>query len=339
MKDKLISILKRVLGTVALPLVMYFIVMILCYSNGKNRVFDRMWIPILPNIAVSIACAMGIGLQFKNGRFDFSGGAIMLLASILAGNLAIRAGSNILLMCLLCVVFCVALSLAVGLFYIKARVPIIITTIGFALLYESITCLIFGGTGINILSNMTLNKFARYPLALIPLIAAVALYAVYSYLLKSGRQATLLANNQQSAVNIGINENKNVLVSYLFSGMIFGCAAIIWIAKAKHDAAYTSMATVGELFNNILPVFIGLMVAKFCGDTIGVIVGSVTLCLLSYGLTAVFSNNLGTAIASICMGVFILLINVISAQGHQVLKTIGHIFAMSAKKRGKTDEN
>ena len=35
---------------------------------------------------ISISCAMGIGLQFKNGRFDFSGGAIMLLSAIIAGR-------------------------------------------------------------------------------------------------------------------------------------------------------------------------------------------------------------------------------------------------------------
>lgn len=333
MKKNALRILKRVVGTFALPVIMYFIVMWLCYANGKQKVFDRMWIPIIPNIAVSISCALGIGLQFKNGRFDFSGGAIMLLSAIIAGNVAVRAGNNMLLMCLLCVGCCVGLSLIVGLFYIKARVPIIITTIGFALLYESITCLIFGGTGINILTNMTLNQFARYPTVLYPLGVAIAIYAIYSYLTTTGRQATLLSNNQQSAVNIGINENKNVMISYLFSGLIFGFATIIWIAKAKHDAAYTSMATVGELFSNILPVFIGLMVAQFCGDTIGTVVGSITLCLLSYGLTAVFANNLGTAISNICMGAFILLINVVSAQGGNVLKVIGKVFAHSMKKK------
>ena len=332
MAKKIANILKRIGGTLMLPVAMYLIVMVLCYSNGKAKVFDRMWIPIIPNIAVSIGCAMGIGLQFKNGRFDFSGGAIMLLSAIIAGHMAIKAGNNMFLMCLLCVVCCVALSLIVGLFYVKARVPIIITTIGFTLLYESITCLIFGGTGINIITNMTLNKVARYPTVLLPLAAVILLYAVYSYLTTSGRQSKLLANNQQAAAHIGINENKNVIISYIFSGLIFGFATIIWIAKAKHDAAYSSMATVGELFSNILPVFIGLMVAGFCGDTIGTIVGSITLCLLSYGLTAVFSNNLGTAISNICMGIFILLINVVSAQGRNMLKAIGKVFAKSARR-------
>lgn len=326
MKKNLVSALKRIGGTLMLPVIMYLAMMWLCYANGKMYFgTDKMWRTLIVDIAVSISCAMGIGLQFKNGRFDFSGGAIMLLSAIIAGNIARNMDNNLGLMVVLCVVCCVAFSLLVALFYVLARVPIIITTIGFALLYESITCLVFDGTGINIISNMTLRKFATYPAVIWPLIGVIALYAIYSYLTTSGRQATLLANNQQSAVNIGIKENRNVIVSYVFSGLIFGLATVIWIAKAKHDAAYSSMMTVGQLFSNILPVFIGLMLARFCGDTIGIIMGSITLCLLSYALNAVFASTLGSAISNICMGSFILIINVVNAQGRNTLKAIGKL--------------
>jgi len=209
-------------------------------------------------------------------------------------------------------------------FYVFGRIPIVITTIGFALLYESITCLIFGGRGINIVSNMTLRLFSTYPWVLAPMVLAIAVYAFYSYCTVSGKQARLLANNQQAATNIGIKEKKNVIVSYLFSGLIFGFATIIYIANAMHRGAYTSMATVGELFSNILPVFIGLIVGTFCGDTIGTIVGSLTLCLMSYGLRAVFSDELGSAISTICMGAFILIINTIGAQGGKIAKLFRH---------------
>jgi len=326
MKKNLVSALKRIGGTLMLPVIMNLAMMWLCYTNGKMYFgTDKMWRTLIVDIAVSISCAMGIGLQFKNGRFDFSGGAIMLLSAIIAGNIARNMDNNLGLMVVLCVVCCVVFSLLVALFYVLARVPIIITTIGFALLYESITCLVFDGTGINIISNMTLRKFATYPAVIWPLIGVIALYAIYSYLTTSGRQATLLANNQQSAVNIGIKENRNVIVSYVFSGLIFGLATVIWIAKAKHDAAYSSMMTVGQLFSNILPVFIGLMLARFCGDTIGIIMGSITLCLLSYALNAVFASTLGSAISNICMGSFILIINVVNAQGRNMLKAIGKL--------------
>ncbi len=323
------SILSRIVGTLALPVVMYLLMMVLCYSHDKMYYGTwNMWKTLIVDIGLSVTCAMGIGLQFKCGRFDFSGGAIMLLSAIIAGNVALKMDNNILMMVLLCIVICVVLSVLVALFYVYGRVPIVITTIGFAMLYESVTCLIYGSRGINVVSNMTLRLFSTYPAVLAPMAVAIALYAFYSYVTVSGKQAQLLANNQQAAVNIGVKEKKNVIISYVFSGLIFGCATIIYMANGMHRAATTSMATVGELFTNILPVFIGLIVGVFCGDTIGVIAGSLTLCLMSYGLKAVFSDELGAAISTICMGVFILVINVIGSQGGKVTKLF------SRKKKG-----
>ena len=77
------SPLSRIVGTLALPVVMYLIMMVMCYSNGKMYFGTwMMWKTLIVDIAVSVTCALGIGLQFKNGRFDFSGGAIMLVAGL-----------------------------------------------------------------------------------------------------------------------------------------------------------------------------------------------------------------------------------------------------------------
>lgn len=326
------NIPKRVVGTLALPIIMFLVMMVLCYSQGKIYYGTwRMWQTLLVDIGLSVATAMGIGLQFKCGRFDFSGGSIMLISSIIAGNVAQDLGNSLPVMFLLCLVLCVALSLLVAVFYIFGRVPIVITTIGLAMLYEAITCLIYNGQGINLVANMSLRTFSTYPAVLLPALAAIGTYAFFSYCTVAGKEAVLLANNQQSAVNIGINEKKNVLITYLFSGLIFGFATIIYMAMGQHRAAFTSMSTVNELFSNILPVFIGLIVGVFCGDTIGMVVGAVTLGLMSYGLTALFSNEMGTAVSLICTGVFVLLINVCSAQGARV----AHLFFSLFKKGRK----
>ena len=250
----------------------------------------------------------------------------MLIAGILAGNIARDNGNSVVLMVALAMVVCIVLSLLVSVLYVYGRLPIIIATIGMAMLYEAVTCLLYNGTGVNLVPNMTLRVFATFPAVLIPLAIAIAVYAFYSYFTTTGKQATLLANNQQSAVNIGINENKNVIVSYVFSGILFGLATIIWVTKSIHNASFSSLTTVGELFSNILPVFIGLMLMNFCGDTIGIIMGSITLCLLNYGLKAVFSNETGAAIATIVTGIFILMLNVVSAQGMNWINMIRKAF-------------
>ncbi len=317
-------------GTFMLPVAMYIAMAILCYSNDKMYYGTwQMWQTLIVDLAVSVTCALGIGLQFKNGRFDFSGGAIMLVAGIIAGNVAKQYENNLVLMLILCMGICIVLSLLVAVLYVYGRLPIIIATIGMALLYESITCIVFDGTGINLVANLTLRKFSTFPYVLIPFGIAIVVYAFYSHFTATGKQGQLLSNNQQSAVNIGISEKKNVIISYLFSGIVFGCATIIWLGKGIHNASFASLTTVGELFNNILPVFIGLMLASFCVDTIGIIMGSVTLCLMSYSLKAVFLNEIGSALTIIFTGVFILVLNILSAQGMNILRAIGKLFKRS----------
>lgn len=321
---KALTIGKRVLGAIYLPLIMYLAMMWLCFANGKTFYGTwTMWRSLIASVAISATCAYGIGLQFKCGRFDFSGGAIMLLAAIIAGNVAKGADSNPWLMAALCIGVCVVLSLLVALVYIYGRMPVIIVTIGMALLYESLTCLIYNGGGINLVANTKLKVFSSFPMALLPLVAAIIIYWVYGSLTTTGRRAALLAGNQQAAVNIGIDERKNVLVSYIFSGLIFGFAAMIYASTGLHKGAFNSLATVGELFTNILPVFIGLIISKYCGDTLGILLGSLTLCLLSFGLTAVMSNEIGAALTTLITGVFILLFNVAAGQG----KNLGRLLA------------
>ena len=321
------SPITRIVGTLALPVAMYLIMMALCFSHGKMYFGTwNMWKTLIVDIALSVTCAMGIGLQFKCGRFDFSGGSIMLLTSIIAGNVALKMSNNLWMMCLICIVGCVVLSVLVALFYVYGRIPIVITTIGFAMLYESVTCLIFGGRGINIVSNMTLRIFSGFPHVLAPMILAIGIYAFYSYCTVSGKQARLLANNQQASVNIGIKEKKNVIVSYVFSGLIFGFATIIWSSLGKRDAIFSSLSTVGELFSNILPVFVGLYIGVFCGDTIGIIMGSISICLMKYGLQLVFKAELGAAISTAMMGLFVFLVNFVAGQGQNIKKLTGRLF-------------
>lgn len=313
------SIPARIAGTLALPVIMYFAMMALCYANGKSYYGSwQMWQTLIVDIGLSVTCAMGIGLQFKCGRFDFSGGGIMLLASIIAGNVAFNMDNNILVMCTLAMGLCVVLSLLVAVLYVYGRIPVNITTIGAAMMYEAITCIIFNGEGIRLFSNMKLRVFSTFPYVLIPTIGGIAVYAFFSYCTVTGKEAALLSKNRQSAVNIGINEKKNTILTYLYSGIIFGFASMIYITNSTHEASFVALGTVGELFSNILPVFIGLYIGVFCGDTIGTIIGSFALCLMSYSMSAVFSNEIGSSISSIFTGVFVIAVNVIGVQGGNI---------------------
>ena len=336
-ENKALAITKRIGGTIMLPGIMFVIMLLLCIARGPQPVVYGtlpMWKSVIISVAASTTTAMGIGLQFKNGRFDFSGGSIMALTGIIAGNIAKDAGLGLLPLMILCVLISVVLSVLVGLFYVYGRLPIVIASISMALLYEAISCNIWQGKGVTLFNITEYARIATFPLVLIPLIIVVLIYAFYSYLSKSGKQSTLLANNQASAVNIGVKEPRNILISYVYSGIIFGFATVISLGSNQVSAFFVNLSTVSQLFSNILPVFIGLMVAGFCGDTIGTVIGSLTLSLMSYGLTTVFLNETGSSLSTIFTALFILIINIVSAQGRAFLKKIGSMFKKGVRSTG-----
>lgn len=314
------GLLKRglinVIGALALPFIMFFAMMFLCYSNGKMYYGTLvMWRSLIGTIAASATCAYGIGLQFKSGRLDFSAGAVMLLSAIVAGNIAQKYDNNLVAFAVLCVALCMLLNVCVALVYIYGRLPIIIVSLGMALVFESITAVIFSGRGVNLTANAMLKQFSTFPMALIPLIASVVIYAAFSYVSVTGRQSQVLANNQQAGVNIGINEKRNILISYIYSGAILGFATMIYASSGIINASFSSLSSIGGMFTNLLPVFVGLILARFCGDTVGIMLGVITMSLMDFALQAVLKAELGSAVTTIVTGVFLLLINVADAKG------------------------
>ena len=131
-------------------------------------------------------------------------------------------------------------------------------------------------------------------------------------------------------MNIGINEGKNVIISYVYSGLIFGFATIMWASMGKRDASFSSLSTVGELFSNILPVFVGLYIGAFCGDTIGIIMGSLAIVMMKTGLTTVFKAELGGAISTAMMGLFVFIVNLVAGQSKNIKKFFLKLFRISS---------
>jgi len=307
---------QRIIGSLAMSVIMYLVMLVACIAVGKPYFGSLIiWKPLSVNIATAVTVAMAIGLQLKNGRFDFSGGGIMLLTAIVAGRISQDYfSSNVLIFCIVCVVLCTVLSIAVSLLYVYGRNPLMIVTIGMALLYEALTCVVWDGGGVRLISDINIKALSAFPAALVPMVLAILVYFYYINFTVWGKQSEILSHNQQSAVNIGVNENKNVVISYVFSGIIFGLATIIFASTEVRSGAFTQFSTVGQLFTNILPVFIGLMLARYCGDTLGIILGAITLCVMNYGLQIVFSAELGSAIAAFCTGIFIFGIFVFDSQ-------------------------
>ncbi len=335
-KAMILKVLKKTGLTLLFPTFMFLVMWLITAINGVDYMFltTIMVRNVASSASLTTIIALAIYLQFKNGRFDFSGGATMLLAGILAGNLSVALNENPVVFMLLAVLFSVLLSMLTATTYIVTRVPIIICTIAITLFYESITYLVYNAQGLNVISKINFVVFGRVPYIFIPLLVALVLYVVYSLFTTEGRRSKLLAGNQKVASNIGINEKKSVYVIYVFAGILLGLGALVYGSR-NVIGPQANLSTSGILFSYIVPVFIGMFIGFASIDAIGIVVASVGMELLNYGM-----NCLGVGAGGwqqIIFGCFMLTFYAISGQLGNIKKLANALKAKTNKKRETTD--
>ena len=273
--------------TLVLPVGMFLIFLILTRALGVNYYGTKvMWLTIVNTTCYSATVALGIALQIRAGRFDFSGGITFILAAIIGGRLSADNKWSPWAMLAICVFAAVIISLITGIVYIYAKLPVVICTIGLTLLYEALTLVIFKGEGVQIISKSSLTIFGRYPWIILILVLAVMIYYFFTERSVAGYQSRHLANNQQAAVNIGIREGRNILLTYLVAGVIFGLAAAIYVSQNR-VMPQSNLSTAGILFANIVSVYIGLFLSRFTNQTFGVLAAALTVSFFQYGLNAI----------------------------------------------------
>lgn len=325
MRTKIVNVLKKTGLTLAFPALIFVVMLIITAANGIDYyVSANMVRQVVTDASLTTIIALAIYLQFKNGRFDFSGGATMILSAIIAGNITLQAGGNPILFLVLCVVFGVVLSMITATAYIVSKVPVIICTIAVTLIYESLTYVLFDAEGLSVISRTEMVMFAKVPFIFIPLLIALGLFVFFTYFTAEGRRAKLLSGNQKVAVNIGIKENKNVLITYIVCGVILGLGALVY-GSQQIIKPQSNLSTSSILFSYIVPVFIGMFIGTASIDAVGVVVAALGMEFLNYGLDCLGVGAGGYQ--QIIFGMFMLGFYAFSAQSGNIKKFFGKIFA------------
>lgn len=253
----------------------------------------------------------------------------MILTAIVAGNIGIKTG-NPWLALVVAVVLGIVLNCVTAFVYIVGKIPIIICTIGMTLLYESLTYLVFGGQGIRVFySQVHTSIFGRIPGVFLPTALAITVFVLFSYFTAAGRKGKVLSNNQRAGVNIGINEKKNIFITYIFSGIIIGLAAIVY-ASQNEVTPQSGLATSGIMFSYIVPVFMGTFIGLASCDMLGIVIAAIGMEIMNYGLNCL---NLGAGgWQQIIMGVFVLGFYAFSAQADKIEGLMAKMKNKKAKK-------
>ena len=279
---------KQTGATLALPVIVYVLLLIISGIGGHGflNIFSGAALSsILTDAAYMTIVALGIGFQLKFGRFDFSGGALIVVSATIGGVVADACSGGIIVLVIVSVVTAVVLSVINASVYLWLKIPLSVGSLAMAYLFEAIPRLrLGGGAGPTIMVMSGYKKIGLLSLIFVPFAVACILYFCYDKFTVVGRQSTLLARNQGAAVNIGINEKKNVIVCYIVSGILFGLAGAVYATQNTLVVITTPLQTAGTLFSNIIPSLVGLFLSRFIDDTLGTFVGAFTISMLYFGL-------------------------------------------------------
>ena len=305
MKQKAGSWLKSWMKTFWFPAAVWIFFVVLNQTRGENNIYLSMASiqDILQSSCLQVIIAIAVALPLSGGRWDFAPGAIMVLTSIISGNIAVKLGLGLGGLFVLSIVVAVALALLEGGLYILFRVPTMIISLGIVMLYEALSGLLFGGSGIRLFMYEDLSILVRQPYCYLIMVAILVLFCLLMKYTKFGFDTRSLGNNALLAVNNGINEKKNILLTYLVVGGLLGVAALMNASKAVVAPA-ANLSSANLMFSSMGAVLVGLYLSRFSNMALGLLSGTIAMAALSKGLTV---YALPASLNNIILGIFIVI--------------------------------
>lgn len=288
-----------------LPVGMFLVLFILTrfIGHGQFATVDTM-LSVLRNTMLGSCISLAMACNLLNGRWDFSIGMMVILVPVLAMPLVEKLGIGIPGLILVCVVIGLLAGLLNGVTYLVIRVPSIVTSLGFYVIYESVITVYNGGSGARI-RDFNMLKLAQVPYIFLVAGAAFLIFYVLFTHTRFGYNVRSLAKSQALAVNSGINERRNVIGCYLLCGFLVAVAGIIYVCMTGTllaDMRQNGSSTI--MFEAIPPVFIGFFLMKYTNLTVGVVLGTLTMKLLTAGMLAM---GIPAALQSVGVGLFLLI--------------------------------
>lgn len=303
---------KRIIGTLAIPVIAGIILEALCLSHGQNIItnaksFDNFVI----YAAIVMITTIALSINLNSGRFDFSLGSMAALSAVIGAKLsdAILHGGvgSAALMLALTVVAGAILGLLSGILYVLLRIPPIITSLGVTLIYEGILYTLTSGKYMmDEVQNASMSGFVGTWVYATFIILAVLVFSILLFdHTKFGFDYNALKNGQKVAVNTGIKEVGNAVICYMICGGLMGIVGFLNAARNTNiNGGQLNFGSIAIMFTAFLPMFIGSYIGRFSNEKLGFLLAAIVMSLLN-STFAVFSNQVTASMQSIINAVLL----------------------------------
>jgi ribose transport system permease protein len=304
MDNKVMKLGKNLALSLIIPVTVYIVLKILCVAFGDSEFAEGSDLSTIIYTAIYTSMiALGMSFNLFSGRFDFSAGATIVLSTILGGNIAKSFEMNSIGLFVTIVGIGMILGLISGLVYVIMKLPPMITSLGLAMIFESITLIYNKSQGVRLIGKIKVLIFASQPYLWL-LLLAVMMVCIYLFrFTKFGYDHQALASGQKIAIDIGIKEKRNAIGCYILAGALFGIAGCIYLSKYGTVSPEAGLSSSSYFMGAFLPLFIGGFVGKYSNTIIGIVIGAFTSAMLSSGLVAL---GLGTSMQTVINGLCVM---------------------------------
>lgn len=293
---------KKLLGTLAIPVLTFLAVTVLCLSKGTVLFSDRLgWQTFFRAVANVSLVTYALSINLNSGRFDFSIGSVALLSSVASATLTVKLGLGPVPMLFLSLLFGFLLGLFSGSVYVLVKLPPIIVSLAIALFYEGVAYVITGGHGVSFVTNTSLLAFANIRTYILLIAIATALMILVFDFTPFGYEYKALQSGQKVAVNTGIREVPNALWCYALSGALMGAQGFVSATNNGTIQMALNFGSIGPMFMGFLPMFIGGFIAKFSNDKLGYLLGAVSTAFISLMYVRLNVSSSTQQIVSACL--------------------------------------
>ncbi|WP_342756507.1 ABC transporter permease [Kineothrix sedimenti] len=301
--------------TFLFPIGMYAVFALISLLVGNQFFFTSYTLNgIFQDSVLTTVVALAIAIPLSGGRWDFGPGAIALLGAIIGCNIGMSLHLNVFGILLLCIVSCMVLAFVEGVLYVVLKVPNMIISLGIVMLYESLSGMLNNGLGANIFANDAdytthILSVSKAPLCYILLLLVMIIVHFLLYKTKFGYDTRSLGAHAKLAVNSGVHEKKNILLTYLLVGFLLGIAAMLNACGGKIEPA-SNLSSTALMFSSMAPVLIGLFLAEYSNMPWGIFMGAVGMEVFSYGMNSFgVDGSLQTIVTGIVLAFIMAYIN------------------------------
>ena len=265
-----------------LPVLGLIVVLVLFSIIAGSRFFSSRNFALILNQSYTVMmAAVGVTMIYAHGGIDFSVGAVLGLAEMVAAMVYSRFGAPVLLIVftVLCAGCC---GFITGAITVKLQVPPFIASLCMQLACRGVVNTILQGNTIGVTDLQPPDWEIKLPVIII---VALIVFIILGYT-KTGKYNKAIGENIKAARISGINVNKHRIIAYAMSGVILGIAAYFDLLR---NGVMSTTVGYGLEMNVIIAIVLGgISLSGGYGTKVySAILGGLIITILSNGLMIV----------------------------------------------------